>query len=75
MSTEPRSNVTVPARTVPAVDLMDEAMVMLRTVYTILTETGLAGTEYVDECASILWAATEKLDPVRELVNQMDAAQ
>ncbi len=74
MSTEPKSFVTVPSRTVLAVDLMDEAMVMLRTVHTVLTETDLAGTMFVDESASLLWAAIEKLDPVRELVNQMDVA-
>lgn len=68
------STVTIPAQDVVAVDQMDDAIAMLKVVHTAITETDLVNVVYVEECASVLWQAIQKLSPVREMVNDMGAA-
>lgn len=68
------ANVTVPAREVAAIDLIDEAIAALRLVHHSLFEADLIKVEHVEESLSVLWDALEKLGPVREYVNGIHGA-
>jgi hypothetical protein len=62
--------ITIPERRVAAVDLMDEAIADLRTIYAAMNEPREIGDDELRAMASVLWGAMRKLQPVRETVNQ-----
>lgn len=68
------TKIIVPARTIQAIDLMDEALAALRLVHEVMFGADLTNVPMGEEAASVLWDAIEKLAPVREHVNEIHGA-
>ncbi|MBN8976158.1 MAG: hypothetical protein J0I08_06745 [Rhizobiales bacterium] len=69
-----RTDITVHARDVAAIDLMDEAIAALRLVHEVMFDADLTNVPMGAEAASVLWDALEKLSPVREHLNGLHGA-
>lgn len=67
-------SIIVPAKNVEAVDLMDDVIATLHTVHAAMTGTDGMGPILIEECASVLWTAAERLEPIRQMLDEMGAA-
>jgi hypothetical protein len=66
--------ITIPQRTIAAVDLADEALAALRTIHAAMGEPAEIDDDGILNFASVLYDALRKLQLVREMVNEQHGA-
>jgi pyrimidine operon attenuation protein/uracil phosphoribosyltransferase len=66
--------INIPQRHVAAVDLVDEVLATLRTIYAAMNEPREIGEDELVAMASVLFGAMRQLQPVREMINEQHGA-